>query len=157
MTHINNLELEIEKLYNELHVVIPEELQEALESGDLRENSEVSSILDRQHLISIRLSQLLQRLGHHKQINIEDIPRNVVGLGSIVTVKCVNTQIEKTFKIVQSDISDIFQDEYEEVTINSLIGKSLYNKIINDIVKVKTPKNTVLYQIINLTTIHALY
>lgn len=156
MTHINDLELEIKKLRNELNVDIPEEMQEALESGDLRENSEISSILDRQHLISIRLSQLLHRLKQHKEIDISKISRNAIGIGSRVRVECTNTQIQKTFKIVQSDISDTFQDEYEEVTVNSPIGKSLYNKTINEIITVKTPNNKILYKIIELTTIHDL-
>lgn len=156
MTHTHNIELEIEDLYNELHVVIPEEIQEALECGDLRENSEMSSILDRQHIISIRLSQLLHRLHQNKKINIDSIPRNVVGIGSLVKVQCVNTGTEKTFKIIHSDISDDFQTDYEEVTINSLIGKGLYNKTINDTINIRTPKNIVLYKIINLITIHDL-
>ena len=156
MTNINDFELEIKKLRNELNVVIPEEMKEALESGDLRENSEVSSILTRQHIITIRLSQLLDRLKRHQELDVSKIPRNVVGVGSHVRVECINTQVQKTFKVVQSDISDIFQDDYDEITINSPVGKSLCNKTINDIVDIKTPNNKILYKIIELTTIHDL-
>jgi transcription elongation GreA/GreB family factor len=156
MTNINNLESEIKKLRIELNVSIPEEIQEALESGDARENSEIYSILDRQHIITIRLSQLLNRLSRYKEIDISDIPRDVVGVGSLVHVECVNTYTKKTFKIVSSDISDIFQDDFEEVTVNSPLGKSLCNKAVNEIVTVKTPNNKILYKIIDLTTIHDL-
>ena len=49
---------EAEKLTHELNVVLPNEIRKAVELGDLRENSEYKSALERQQFVQARLSQL---------------------------------------------------------------------------------------------------
>jgi len=54
---------EVERLTHELNVVLPNEIRKAVELGDLRENSEYKSALERQQFVQARLGQLRQRLG----------------------------------------------------------------------------------------------
>jgi transcription elongation GreA/GreB family factor len=49
MNECDQLEKEIQELKFELSVSIPDEMQIAMESGDLRENSEFSEVLSRQY------------------------------------------------------------------------------------------------------------
>ncbi|HSA56665.1 MAG TPA: hypothetical protein VLE53_13230, partial [Gemmatimonadaceae bacterium] len=53
---------EVERLTHELNVVLPNEIRKAVELGDLRENSEYKSALERQQFVQARLSQLHQRM-----------------------------------------------------------------------------------------------
>src|SRR6266498_4593039 len=78
---------EVEKLQHELNVVLPSEIRKAVERGDLRENSEYKSALERQQFVQARLGQLRQRLSKLSSIDIAQIPADKVGLGSQVVVK----------------------------------------------------------------------
>ena len=150
---MNALEKEIEKIRYELAEIIPEELKNAMYSGDVLESSEYSEILRRQHLLSIRLTQLDKRLHLNKFIDIKNIPRYQVGIGSLITLLCKTTNIEFTVKLITSELSDII---YEEITLNSPVGKALFNKRINDDITVYTPSGIKSYKIVNLITIHDL-
>jgi len=154
MTDREQLKQEIDRLKYELSVTIPQEMQSAAEMGDLKENSEFSEIVTRQQFAGIRLNQLIQRLTAYKQINLNRIPRDKVGMGSIITVYHVETDATKTFKLVLVEISNEEPPLYTEITVNSPVGKSLYNKSIGDDVIVLLPNGKATYKIVNLLTIH---
>ena len=48
---------EVEKLQHELNVTLPNEIRKAVELGDLKENSEYKSALERQQFVQARLGQ----------------------------------------------------------------------------------------------------
>jgi transcription elongation factor GreA len=154
MNDREHLEQEINSLKYELSVTIPQEMQDAVEMGDLRENSEYTEIVTRQQFAGIRLNQLLQRLAAYKNINLNLIPRDKVGIGSIMTVYHTEQNINKVFKVVLAEISDEVSDIYTEITSNSPIGKSLYNKTVGEQVVVSLPNGKATYKILDLLTIH---
>lgn len=155
---MNDLEKEIEKIRYELAVTIPEELQNARYSGDILECSEYSEILTRQHLLSLRLTQLNRRLDTHQNLNLKKIPRTQVGIGSKVKLLCENTLLERYVQLVSGEISESISSdiEYEEVTLSSPVGKAIYNKCLGDNVLIKTPTKIENCKIIYLLTIHDL-
>lgn len=154
MNEREQIEQEIEKLRHELSVTIPEEIQIATEQGDLRENTEFSAAVARQHFVGVRLKQLVDRLKAYKSIDLSLIPKDKVGLGSVVKAKHVETNETVRFKIVMSDISE--DDTYIEVTLKSPIGKALQNKQVKDEVSVSLPHGKATYRILSITTIHDL-
>jgi transcription elongation factor GreA len=154
MNDREQLEQEINNLKYELSVTIPQEIQIAVEMGDLKENSEFSEITSRQQFAGIRLQQLLQRLSAYKNINLHLIPRDKVGIGSIITAYHLESQTTQVFKVVLAEISNDPSDKYIEITSSSPIGKSLYNKIIGESATVSLPNGKATYKILNLLTIH---
>jgi transcription elongation factor GreA len=154
MNEREQLENEIDRLKYELSVTLPQEMQDAVEMGDLRDNSEYTEIVTRQQFAGIRLAQLQQRLSAHKNINIKHIPTDKVGVGSLITVYHVEQDTTKVFKMVFAEITDKISDVYTEITGNSPIGKSLYNKTINEQVIVPLPSGKATYKILELLTIH---
>ena len=56
------LSREIDQLSHELNVLLPQAIAQAVELGDLRENSEYKAALERQQFVQARLGQLHQRL-----------------------------------------------------------------------------------------------
>lgn len=156
MNERERLEKEIESLKHELSVTIPEEIQIASEQGDLRENTEFSSAVARQHFIGVRLKQLVERLNAFKSVDISKISRDSVGLGSIVKARHVESKAIVNFKIVMNSISDESDDKCVEVTLKSPIGKALYNKKVKDEVSVLLPIGQATYRILGITTIHDL-
>ena len=154
MNEREQLENEIDKLKYELSVTIPQEIQDAVEMGDLRENSEYTEIVTRQQFAGIRLNQLLQRLSAYKNININLIPKDKVGIGSIITVYHHESETTQVFKVVLAEISNEPTNTYTEITSNSPIGKLLYNKIVGETVMVPLPCGKATYKILSLLTIH---
>lgn len=148
------LEQEIEKLRKELSVTIPQEIQEALETGDLRENTEYSSAMTRQHFVNVRLEQLKNRLDAFGKINMSSIPKDAVNIGSVVKLRCLKTKKIQHIKVVVDDIEET--DKYETVTIASPMGQALKNKKVKDEIQFNTPNGVVSYRILSIQTLHDL-
>ena len=142
---------EVERLTHELNVVLPNEIRKAVELGDLRENSEYKSALERQQFVQARLSQLRQRLSKLSSIDMAQIPLDKVGLGSRVVVVCQDTSVEETYHLVFGD-SENFDEGH--VTMSSPIGKALIGKAVGDDVILKLPARTRRMRILQLRTIH---
>ena len=77
---------EIDQLTYELNVSLPRAIAQAVELGDLRENSEYKAALERQQFVQARLSQLHQRMQQVQQLANTEVPTDKVGLGSKVKV-----------------------------------------------------------------------
>jgi transcription elongation factor GreA len=142
---------EVERLQHELNVVLPAEIRKAVELGDLRENSEYKSALERQQFVQARLGQLRQRLSKLSQIDIAQIPNDSVGLGSTVIVEDQQTMTRETYSLVFGDSVE-FEDGH--VTMSSPIGKALVGKKIGDEVTLKLPNRLRRLRILELKTIH---
>ena len=56
------LQTELDALETELRVELPKEIKRAREFGDLRENSEYQTALQRQTMVKARIRELRQRL-----------------------------------------------------------------------------------------------
>lgn len=156
MNEKETIEAEIEKLKHELSVVIPQEMQVAVELGDLRENSEFSSVVAKQHFISIRLKQLTERLRTYRSVDINSIPRDAVGLGSLIKTRHLEDNKIVYFKMVLNEVGDCDDEKYADITISSPLGKAFNNSKIKDEVTVRTPQGTATYRILQITTIHDL-
>src|SRR5436190_24240922 len=95
------------RLQHELNVILPQQIRKAIELGDLRENSEYKSALERQQFVQARLNHLTQRLHELGKIDMTSIPADRVGFGSKVTVKNVTTGQVDTFTITAGDFIDL--------------------------------------------------
>ena len=65
---------EVEQLVNELNVLLPQRIEKAVELGDLRENAEYKSALERQQFVQLRIGQLTQRLSELGKIDVDAMP-----------------------------------------------------------------------------------
>jgi transcription elongation factor GreA len=85
------LQDELQQLDYELKVTLPKEILRAREHGDLRENAEYKAAKERQSFLQARIAQMHRRLAALLLVNLDKIPRDKVGLGSLVTVKHEDT------------------------------------------------------------------
>ena len=83
---IDKLEKELKGLEKEYRVDLPREIQRALQMGDLRENSEYHSALDRQQYVKARIGQLQKQLKDLSLIDLSTMPKDRVALGSSVSL-----------------------------------------------------------------------
>jgi transcription elongation factor GreA len=100
------LQDEIQQLEYELKVTLPKEILKAREHGDLRENAEYKAAKERQSFLQARTAQLHRRLAALNMVNLDRIPRDKVGLGSLVTVAVEEGGEETVFEIVVPEDAD---------------------------------------------------
>ena len=77
---------ELNTLEHELAFDIPKEIKKAVAMGDLSENAEYHMAKQRQEYLKARVRQLGKRLADLSLINLNNIPKDKVGLGSTVTI-----------------------------------------------------------------------
>jgi transcription elongation factor GreA len=145
------LQDEISTLEYELRNELPKEILKARAHGDLRENAEFHAAKERQRYVDARLSGLKKRLADLSLVNMDQIPRDRVGLGSTVLVLDVDKDEEVRYKIVASEESDAANNK---ISTSSPIGKAFLGKKVGDEVTVVIPSGKRQFEIIELTTIH---
>lgn len=118
----DKLENEIQRLTRELNVELPERIEKAVEMGDLRENAEYKSALDRQQFVQARLGHLRKRAAEISKIDVESMPLDRAGFGSKVTVYDAEFEEEETYTIVAGDYMDI---DAGHVSMASPLGRAL--------------------------------
>lgn len=145
------LEDEIRTLEHELNHELPKELKKAVAMGDLSENAEYHMAKQRQEFVKARLRQLGARMAELALINMDNIPKDKVGLGSTVRVYDNSKNSEVEYKLVTSEESDVTAGK---ISTSSPIGRALLNKKVGDSAVVVTPNGNREMEILSLTTIH---
>lgn len=141
---------EVEALTTELNVELPHRIEKAVELGDLRENAEYKSALERQQFVQLRIGHLVQRLSELAKINVDDMPADRVGFGS--TVKVRDLALDKTFSytIVAGDYIDL---DAGHISLASPIGQGLLGARKGEEVEVTLPAGKRRYRIVDLSTL----
>ena len=96
---------ELNTLEHELAFDIPRELKKAVALGDLSENAEYHMAKQRQEYLKARVRQLGKRLADLSLVNMNNIPKDKVGLGSTVTIFDGTKNEEMKYELVASEQS----------------------------------------------------
>lgn len=145
------LQEEINTLEHELSHELPKELKRAIALGDLSENAEYHMAKQRQEFVKARLRQLGRRLADLSLINMSNIPKDKVGLGSTVKVFDNHKGEEIEYHLVTSEESDVAAGK---ISTTSPIGRALLGKKVGDTTTVVTPTGKREIEVLSLTTIH---
>jgi transcription elongation factor GreA len=145
------LQDEINALEHELVHELPKEIKKAAALGDLSENAEYHMAKQRQEFVKARVRQLGQRLAQLSMVNMNNIPKDKVGLGSTVKVFDNDKNEEVEYNLVTSEESDVASGK---ISTTSPIGRALLNKKVGDTATVVTPNGKRELEILRLSTIH---
>jgi len=145
------LQDEIKTLEYELNHELPKELKKAVAMGDLSENAEYHMAKQRQEFVRARLGQLKRRMADLSMLNLANIPRDRVALGSTVKIYDGTKDEELTYKLVTSEESDVGKGL---ISTTSPIGRALMGKKVGDTTTVTTPNGDRELEILKLTTMH---
>src|ERR1700680_70970 len=145
------LQGELDKLEGELRMPLPKEIKRALEFGDLRENSEYQTALQRQTMVKARIRELRQRMSEVASIDLSKIPRDKASYGSTLVLYDAEREAEVTYRLVTPEESDPAAGLISTV---SPIGRSLMGKEEGDEVVVNIPSGSRRFEIRRLMTLH---
>lgn len=144
------IEDEIEALTRELNVELPDRIQKAVELGDLRENAEYKSALERQQFVQVRIGHLQSRMSELSKIDVENMPYDRVGFGSKVKVYDTELEEEKDFTIVAGDFLDL---DKGHISMESPIGRGLLGSEEGQEVEVQLPIGPRVFEVRKVMTL----
>lgn len=147
---LKKFEEEIQVLERELRTELPKEIRSARELGDLSENAEYQAAKERQRLVEARIGMLKKRVGEISLLNLDKLPTDKVGLGSIVDVTDGGGETLR-YRLVMPEEADPSKGL---ISPSSPIGRALLNKEPGDEVTVQAPNGVRHLEIVRLVTVH---
>lgn len=145
---LKKLEEELEYLKSVKRREVAERIKEAIGFGDLSENSEYEDAKNEQAFIEGRILALEKTLRHARVIDTQELPDNVVSLGSKVTVKDIDSGEELTYEIVGSLEADPGE---MRISAQSPVGKALLGREVGSLVEIQVPDGILRYQILSIS------
>lgn len=141
---------EIEQLVHELNVLLPARIEKAVELGDLRENAEYKSALERQQFVQLRIGHLTQRLSELSKIDVKVMPIDRVGFGSRVEIHDLAVNEVANFTIVAGDFMDL---DGGQVSMASPIGQGLLGARKGEEVTIELPMGERRFKVLDFLTL----
>ncbi|WP_180177519.1 transcription elongation factor GreA [Acinetobacter sp. YH12039] len=139
------LEKELQQLKSVDRPRITAAIAEAREHGDLKENAEYHAAREQQGFCEGRIQDIEGKLSACQVIDVKSLEQNGrVVFGVTVTIENLDTEEQKTYKIVGDDEADF---KINKISVNSPIARGLLGKNEGDDVKINTPQGEVEYEV----------
>lgn len=138
------LEKELELLKTVKRREVAERIKQALEFGDISENSEYEDAKNEQGFIEGRVLQIEKMLRNAKVIDEQEVHADVVTIGSKVTLIESNGTTEMEYMIVGSAEAD---PEQARISNESPVGRSVMGQKVGSVVNVNVPMGVIQYKI----------
>ena len=145
---LEKLKLELDHLKNVKRPQVVAAIAEARSHGDLKENAEYHAAKEQQAQMESRVIEINDVIARANVIDIKKIENNGnIIFGSTVTVKDLEVDKKKTYKIVGKDEADISKNL---IYCKSPIGRALIGKSIEEMVIVQTPSGERNFEVLNI-------
>ncbi|SHF49585.1 transcription elongation factor GreA [Desulforamulus putei] len=144
---LKQLEEELEQLKTVKRRQVAERIKQAIEFGDISENSEYEDAKNEQAFIEGRILTLEKMLRNAKIIDDENLGNEVVSLGSKVLLKDLEFGDELEYTIVGSVEAD---PDANKISNESPVGKAILGQPKGSIVEVTVPAGVLKYEILDI-------
>ena len=139
-----NLRAELERLRKVERPQNIQDISEAREHGDLRENAEYKAAKERQQFIDTRMAELEHKLGDAHVIEVAPGPSETVVFGTTVRLLELESDEEKSYTLIGQEEADL---KNGSISVQSPIGRALISHRVGDIVQVHRPAGMIEYEI----------
>ncbi len=143
---LKKLEDELELLKTQKRREVAERIKQAIEFGDISENSEYEDAKNEQAFIEGRIITLEKMLRNARVIDEHD-GTDSVGLGNTVLLKDLDLGDEEEYTIVGSAEAD---PGTNKISNESPVGKAVLGQTQGTVVEVTVPAGALRYQILNI-------
>ena len=145
---LKKLKEELEDLKKNKRPKVVAAIAEARAHGDLKENAEYHAAKEQQGHIEGRILTINDIIARANVIDVSKIQNTgKVIFGSTVTVKDLEQENNKSFKIVGRDEADISKNL---IYFKSPMGKSLIGKFVKELIIVSTPSGEKNFEILKV-------
>jgi transcription elongation factor GreA len=144
---LKKLEDELEQLKSVKRREVAERIKQAIEFGDISENSEYEDAKNEQAFIEGRILTLEKMLRNAKIIDDENLDTKLVSIGSTVMLKDLERDEEVKYTIVGSVEADPGGNKISNV---SPVGKAILGQSKGCVVEVNVPAGHLKYKIMDI-------
>ncbi|MFN2382868.1 MAG: GreA/GreB family elongation factor [Gemmatimonadota bacterium] len=144
------LEAQIAEFDRELRIDLPKAIATAVAMGDLSENAEYTSALERQEFVRARLGQLMRRQSELSRIDLRDVATDAAGFGSELELEDADGKRE-TWRLVFPEFTDLGD---RMISLASPVGRAMLGRKPGDSVTLDTPGGEEHYTVIEVITLH---
>jgi len=139
------LQAELTELKTVARPKVIQDIAEAREHGDLKENAEYHAAREQQGFIEGRIQDIEGKLSNSQVIDVKSIPHTgKVIFGTTVSLINLDAEEEMTYQIVGDDEADI---KNAKISVSSPIARALIGKEEGEVVVVQVPAGAVEYEI----------
>ena len=121
-----------------------QDIAEAREHGDLRENAEYTAAKERQQFLDARISEIERKLGEAQVIEVGSGTSDTVVFGTTVRLTDVESEDAKTYTLVGQEEADVKRGS---ISVQSPLGRALIGHRVGDMVQVHRPAGMIEYEI----------
>lgn len=143
------LEKELQELKTIRRKEVADRIKQAIDFGDISENSEYDDAKNEQAFIEGRIQELDMMLRNVKIIDEEIVEKGVISIGTTVTVRDIELDETETYRIVGTVEADPMKNK---ISNESPVGASLLGKKAGQVIDVPSPVGTIQYEIIEVHT-----
>ncbi|MDU4961256.1 MAG: transcription elongation factor GreA [Sporomusaceae bacterium] len=144
---LKKTENELEHLKSVRRREVAERIKQAIEFGDISENSEYEDAKNEQAFIEGKILELEKILRNAKLIDEAEIRHDVVALGSTVVLRDMEDASEEEYTIVGSTEAN---PKENKISNESPVGEAILNQKVGSVVEVNVPAGILKYQIVRL-------
>jgi transcription elongation factor GreA len=142
------LEAKRQELYK-VQIDVQERIRKAAALGDLSENAEYHFAKEENRNIQKQLAELEAKLKNVAVVSNEHVPDEMVYLGHTVKLLDLDDDSEMLVRLVGEASPDASGD-VTPVSVNSPMGEALMKARVGDKVKVKAPRGTMEFKILQI-------
>ena len=143
------LEKKREELYK-AQIDVQDRIRKAAALGDLSENAEYHFAKEENRSIQRELAELELKLRHVSVISNDAVPEDVVFIGHTVKLLDLDDDSEQTVRLVGEAQPPSADSDVLPVSANSPMGEALMKARVGDTVKVKAPRGTMEFKILEI-------
>ncbi|HHU82884.1 MAG TPA: transcription elongation factor GreA [Firmicutes bacterium] len=141
---LNKLEKELEYLKTVRRREVAQRIKQAIEFGDITDNSEYEDAKNEQGFIEGRILTIEKMLRNARVLNDNDVQTDQVGLGSRVLLKDLESGEKLNYTIVSSAEADPAEDK---ISNESPVGQALLGKKAGEEVEITVPAGILRYRV----------
>jgi transcription elongation factor GreA len=143
------MEKKREELYK-AQIDVQDRIRKAASLGDLSENAEYHFAKEENRSIQRELAELEMKLKNVSVISNDDVPDNVVFIGHTVKIQDLDDDSEQLVLLVGEAQPPSADSDVLPVSANSPMGEALMKARVGDKIKVKAPRGTMEFKILEI-------
>ena len=143
------LEQKREELFKQ-QIDVQERIRRAAALGDLSENAEYHFAKEENRNIQRQLAELEAKIKSVAVVGTDDIPENIVFLGQTVKLLDLDDDSEQLIRLVGEAQPPDANSDVLPVSVSSPMGEALMKARVGDTVKVKAPRGTMEFKILEI-------
>ena len=144
---LKKLEDKLENLKSVRRIEVAERIKQAIDFGDISENSEYEDAKNEQAFIEGEILTLEKMLRNSQIIEDDKSNKGIVALGNTVVIKDLEFNEDQVYTIVGSAEAD---PKDLKISNESPVGQAIIGKKIGDTIEVHVPAGVLQYQIVEI-------